>query len=127
MNHFITLEKAKQMNARYRNEKENILAENYRGQNILAICESFDRSAFDRVLSQQGCTGIRIYYGMDEQDKVHAVVVGFDINGHDILPTAAAAAIASDGEEFEGIIEEGNRCPDMCPPESPLNEDENQP
>lgn len=131
MNHFITLDKAKQMNARYRAEKENILAPGYKGQNILAVCESFDRSAFDRLLAQEDCAGIRIYYGMDDDNKIHAVVVGYDENDRDILPTtdvsASSSSNSTEEDDFEGVVEEGNRCPTLCPPESPLNEDEDQP
>lgn len=129
MSHFISLERAKQMIALYRNERENILADSAKGQNILAFSESFDRAAFERILAQPGCTGVRIYLGMDESRKVHAIVVGYDESGADILPTAATASLQSttttgENDDFEGILEEGTRCPDICPPGSDLNPDQ---
>lgn len=122
MSHFIPLEKAIEMNALYRSEKENILAEKFTGQNILAVCESFDRAAFDRLLAQPDCAGIRIYYGMDETLKVHAVIVGYNAQDQDILPSVTTSARSTE-DEFGGVVEEGNRCPDICPPASPLNVD----
>ena len=53
-NNFITLDTAVQMTTLYRQQKENILAEPFKGQNILAVCETFDRAAFDALLSEDG-------------------------------------------------------------------------
>jgi hypothetical protein len=60
---------------------------------------------------------VRIYYGMDETLSVHAILVGVDQNGNDILPIAAT------GDEEEGIIvEEGRICPPHCATDpSPLH------
>jgi hypothetical protein len=110
MSQLISLEQAIDMTTLYRAEKENILAEEYRGQNILARCETFDKSQFEDLLKQDGCTGVRIYYGMDTNLKVHAIIVGVDDSDTDLLPS---------GEEF--IIEDGVRCPEDCPPSSDLN------
>lgn len=120
MNHFITLEKAKDMTTLYRNERENLLKDMYQGQNILPICESFDRAAFDRLLSETNCAGVRIYYGLDDAMRLHAVVVGYDENDADILP-GNTSALSTNEDDFEGVVEEGSRCPDMCPPTSDLN------
>lgn len=116
MSHFISLQEALNMTTLYRAERENILDSTYRNQNILPIAESFSRGAFDSVLAQSGCAGLRIYYGMGEDLKVHALIVGMDSNGHDLLPAANAL-----NEEEELIIERGNRCPDICDSSSPLN------
>lgn len=122
MNHFISLEEAIALTSRYRNRKEGILLESERGKNVLALSETFDRAAFDQVLSQPGCTALRIYYGMKENDQVHAVIVGVNASGQDMLPQAGAALNDTESQE-EGIhiIELGQRCPDLCPEESPLN------
>ena len=117
----ISLAKAIQMTTLYRQEKENILAVPFKNQNILCKSETFDRGVFDVVLAQTGCAGLRVYYGMDEELKVHAIVVGVDSNNQDMLPPSVSgktttASLDDDGDD--GIIETGNRCPDDCPPGS---------
>ena len=113
MSQFISLQTAVTMTTRFRQERENILNSSYQNQNILPLCETFDRDVLDSVLGQEGCVGLRIYYGMMEGDQVHAIIVGVDENNEDMLPGV---------QEFN-IIEEGKRCPDDCPPPSALNED----
>lgn len=115
MNHFISLASAVSMTSRFRDYRENILKAEYQGQNILAYSESFERAAFDALLNKTETVGLRMYYGMDENLKIHAIIVGFDVNGEDILPESLTGA-------DEDIIDNGNRCPDICPPPSPLNE-----
>jgi hypothetical protein len=94
----------------FRTDKENILDSAYQNKDILPICETFNRDAFDDVLAQQDCVGIRIYLGMDKSSKIHAIIVGVDSDNKDILVT-----------DDEKIIDAGQRCPNYCPPDSPLN------
>ena len=108
--HLISLQTAIDITTRFRNEKENILIQSLRGQNILPVCETFDRSAFDTLLAQSGCQAIRVYFSMDSSLKVKLVIVGVDSSKADILTTSN-----------EKIAEEGQRCPDICPPSSSLN------
>jgi hypothetical protein len=110
MNQFISLQQAIDINSRFRANKENVLANAYKNQKILPVCESFDKSAINDLLAQSDCSGIRIYFSMGIDYKVKVTIVGFDSNEKDILPT---------NEEL--IVEEGKRCPDDCPPSSPLN------
>jgi len=110
MSHNITLQDAIDMTTRFRANKENILAQAYRGQNILVICETFTRDAFDDLLAQQDCQKIRIYFGMDSSYKIKVIAVGVDSNDDDILTSRA-----------ELISEQGLPCPPICPPSSPLN------
>lgn len=112
IDHFIPLDEAKVMTARYRAEKENILAPEYRGQNILSICETFNRGEFDFVLAQQGCVGLRVYFGMTPDLKVKVIVVGVDADSKDILPSSSAM-VAGDGGK--GVVEYGRPCPEYCP------------
>jgi hypothetical protein len=116
MSHFISLQEGIDMTSLYRTEKENILKTQYQNQNILPLSESFDRAEFDTVLGKTGCEGLRIYYGMDENLKIHAIIVGVDQEGDDMIPAESSLT-----EEDDDIIEKGNRCPDLCPSESPLN------
>ncbi len=74
------------MTARYRTEREIILAEKYRDQDISAVSETFNRDAFDALLAIEGCAGLRIYYSMDEALKVHPIIVAVNEANKDILP-----------------------------------------
>jgi len=115
--HFISLQQAVDMTSAYRAEKETILATAFQNSDILPLSETFNRAAFDALLSIENCAAIRIYYGMDENNKVHAVIVAVNDSNEDIIPESFI-------ENDESIVEEGQRCPDLCPPSSALNEDE---
>ncbi len=117
MSQLIPLQQAIDMTTLYRQEKEAILEPAFRGKNILCRSETFQRDVFDEVLAQAGCTGLRIYYGMDRDLKIHAIIVGVNEKNEDMLP---AGVSLTDGEG-SGIIEDGARCPEECPPSSPLN------
>ena len=59
----------------------------------------YDRRIFDRILKQKGCSGIRLYPGVNRGAFV-IIIVGVDKNGDDILA---------------GIIGETPwRCPPTC-------------
>ncbi|HEY0058264.1 MAG TPA: hypothetical protein VGB56_03955 [Flavisolibacter sp.] len=114
MSHFISLEEARRMTAALRKGGELILNPAHKGLNIIPTCETFDREAFDALLSQPDCVSIRIYHGMDEKLKVHTIAVGVNSKNEDILPPAEAGVKAI-------IVENGVRCPDNCPPPSSIN------
>ena len=114
-NHFISLSEAKVMTARYMANKENILKTEYQDQNILSRCETFNREAFDTLLAETGCVGLRIYFGMNESLQVRTIIVGVNAENQDLLPEEVAK---NGGGEFE-IVEYGRPCPDFCP-EVPL-------
>src|SRR4051794_32757071 len=105
VNHFITLDEAIQMTTAYRASKDAIVKEEYSESNLLAVCETFDRSAFDTLLSQEGCVSLRIYFGMNDDLKIHAIVVGVNESDEDQLPGAGS---------FK-IVEQAIRCPSNCP------------
>lgn len=112
MNHEIPLSEAVDMTKRFRQLRPVVVNPEFQDKDILATCETFDRAAFDRLLALNDCTRIRVYYGMTEDMKMHAIFVGVDSDGRDILP----------GEGSEGLImDQGDRCPTQCPPASALN------
>lgn len=114
--HAITLHYAIQLTSHFRNNRELIISPQYKGQDILPLSETFSKSDISLLLAQEGAAGLRIYYGMDSENKLHAVLVPVDINNEDILPGQSTA------KDIEGIImQEGQRCPTICPPASPLN------
>jgi hypothetical protein len=138
MAHEISLEKAAHMTARFR--KINSATD---APKNMPVCETFERDAIERILRHSKCKKLRIYYGMDEEDQVHAILVGVNDKNEDILPAgstgitamASADSVITDTEiaagtevvvvketiEYGEIIEDGQRCPTQCPPESPLN------
>ena len=116
MSQFIPLQQAIDMATLYRKEKENILAEKYKNQDILCISETIDRDIFDIMLAKPDCAKLRIYYGMDESLKVHAIIIPVNAKNEDILPSSGAAS--ADGND---VAEDSIRCPPYCPTTSPLN------
>jgi hypothetical protein len=114
------------MTSLYRQQNNPILVPNLRNMGILPICETFDRGAFDSLLAQTGCAGLRFYYGMSTDLKVHIIAVGVNDKNQDMLPdsnssSSSSAATANDLNSGNGIVEDSQRCPDICPPDSPLN------
>ncbi len=66
----------------------------------------FDRVTFDRLLSEPGCEGIRIYLGLHDpadpsvpkgQSMWTYVVIGTDAAGNDIIPPQSATTDDSGG------------------------------
>jgi len=120
--HAISLEKAILMTTMYREKREQILTPQYQGSDVLPFSETFNRDAFDQLLSTPGCAGIRIYYGMDTTMKIHAVMVAVDNSNEDLLPVSSGESLAGESTDEPVIIEEGQRCPPICPEKkSPLN------
>jgi hypothetical protein len=118
--HFIPLDQAIAMTTTYRNNREIVLSPDYRGKDILPLSETFNRAAFDKLLASTGCEGLRIYYGMDQNLQIHAVIVAVNADNQDILPPSATSTTV-EGSGDDVIVEEGQRCPPICPDPSPLN------
>ena len=118
LKHSIGLDEAIKMTKKFRATKDKIVRDEHVGKHLIPHCESFDREAIDSLLRREDCKGVRIYYGMkDENEHVHAIIVGFDAAGKDILPQADKVGDTTDPI----IVENGNPCPTDCPPTSPLN------
>jgi hypothetical protein len=66
----------------------------------------FHREAFETLLAQPGCSGIRIYRGKADAGTHHFVMVGVDGQGADM-----AAG---------GVMEKCQPCPPYCDAASPL-------
>jgi hypothetical protein len=117
MNHEISLATAVEMTTRYRSYRESILQQEYQEQDILPVCETFEKASVMAVLNQSTATHLRAYYGMDANLKVHVVLVGANEEGEDIIP------VESTESDPGTILEDAQRCPPYCPPPSPLNDD----
>lgn len=98
--HVIPLSLAAQMTKAYRDADLNI-----------TISSAYEKEAFERVLSQDGCIGIRCYFALvtqgDNQGRLTLVMVGYDKERNDMV----------DGE----LMEMGSLCPEACPAANPLN------
>jgi hypothetical protein len=129
MKHAISLTDAKKFTRNFRDKKDSILAGEFKKAKSLPNCETFERAAFDEVLAQPGCTGLRIYLAMDDELLIRMVIVGVNENNEDMLPktdglfmaAATTATTTTDPDTGGKIIEQGTRCPEVCPPSSTLN------
>lgn len=113
--HLIDLTTAAGLTTRFRSNCNSILQTQFQSQDILPFSETFNRNDMDLLLAQDNCAAVRIYYGMDTDLKLHAVLVAVNEDNEDILPST----ILNNAEDI--IVEEGQRCPIICPPQSPLN------
>lgn len=123
--HFISLEDAKKSISRLRLQKASILERSFHEKDVLPRCETFARSAIEALLKTKDCQSVRIYYGMKEDHTIHAILVGVNSKNEDILPVGTVYQERSAGVETPPpppILDEGIRCPDDCPPPSPLQE-----
>ena len=81
------------------------------------LSESFEISAVQKLLATEGAAFLRVYYGMKENEEVDVILVAVNAEGEDILPSATAV---SSSPEEPVILEDGFRCPEFCPGDSPL-------
>ncbi len=114
----ISLQQGIKMTSLYRSQKEQILAQAFQGKKILATCETFSRKSISDLLAKPGCEKLRIYYGMGDEFKVHAILVAVNNADEDILPSADSI-ISSEADPY--LWNDSRRCPDDCPPTSSLN------
>jgi hypothetical protein len=114
---FISLQEAIEMTTRYRQNKAAVINPTYSGNNILAICDTFNKAAIETLLAKPGCTAIRLYYGMNAELQVRPILVAVNKDDEDMLPPNTAG-ITTTGED---IVDDTLRCPPFCPPPSALN------
>jgi len=122
LKHSVSQDQVKKLTSHYEKKKDSILKKKFHGKAILPTCETFDRRAFDQLLSQDGCVGIRIYFGMDEESNVKLIVVGVNEKDHDMVGSnSKMKAIKSDDKTEESVFAFSNalRCPPYCPPPPP--------
>jgi hypothetical protein len=77
-NHRISLEAAAAQTRRYRESAGPAAAKG----------GAFRREAFDEILKQPGCTGIRFYYGVDDKGERSLVLVGVGSDDNDMVKGA---------------------------------------
>ena len=91
----ITLELGADMTAEYRDLNPNERKAHFYGKDIL-----------NDLLDQEGCMGIRIYFGIDSDGNKELVLVGADANENDMT---------------ELVVDISSPCPNLCDKNSPLN------
>lgn len=95
--HSITLQEAAELTRLYR--------ENAGSGAILG--GFFGKTALQNILNQEGCVGIRYYYGLDSEGVSHPVLVGTDAQENDLV---------------DGLLaERDGPCPPICGDANPLN------
>ncbi len=95
--HAITVDQAVKFIGNFRNKP---VAPNTKGA-------YFGRNIFDKILSQNGCVGIRYYYAATDSGVPTIVLVGVDSTGND---------------QMNGILGEMTYpCPPWCAPTNALN------
>lgn len=100
MQHQISLQEAIDMTSRY---QADIPAG-------MVNSETFNKESVSALLSQPGCVSLRVYYGKQKDGTIHAILVGVDEQGADMIQPSNL------------LLEEGARCPPICPTaSSPLN------
>jgi hypothetical protein len=113
--HEITKEQARDLIVCYQENRINIENGRFTGQDILPNAETFNADAINAVLQQDGCMGIRFYYGMDNTNKVMLVATGVDREGNDL-----DLAIGQDLNPR--LMQTAQRCPFTCPEPSQINQ-----
>lgn len=116
--HLIPVTTAAGLISSFGSVKEDMLVNSYQNSGTLPVCETFDRDAFDIILGDTNCTGVRIYLGIDDTSKVRLVIVGVNSSDEDIVIPDDHPSNTTD---VDCVIENGTRCPTTCPPSSVLN------
>jgi hypothetical protein len=70
------------------------------------LAGAFGKDAISKIIDQNNCTGLRIYYALTDNGLKNFVLCGVDNNGDDLY----------DGE----LAEYCYTCPPICPKGSPL-------
>lgn len=91
----ISLDSASAMTAAYRSANRDGILAHFFGKDIL-----------EELLAQEGCMGIRMYYGIDEEGVQQLVIVGADANENDML---------------EKVADLSSPCPTLCGNPNKLN------
>jgi hypothetical protein len=74
-NHIITLEEAKAMTSAFQSAPE------FEGK---TVASDITTSAYQEVINQPGCVGIRTYFAIKESGELSIVVVGIDESGFEL-------------------------------------------
>ena len=120
----ISSDKLKKLKSDYAQKKNSILKESYQATDTLPTFEIFDRASLEQILALEGCIGVRMYYGMDENMEVQLIAVGVDENGKDIQSTSNSVDKTNVDDSFMAFSSLLRCPPDCTPPPPPPPPDE---
>ncbi|QCR24841.1 hypothetical protein [Pontibacter sp. SGAir0037] len=95
----IPLQEAAAWTANYRKKQDTLAAEAEKPKKYVKA-HMFGREWIEKILQQENCVGIRMYYALDEVGTQQLILVGVDENGTDM----------EDGE----IVDRSALCPPTC-------------
>ncbi len=95
--HSISLEEAVKLTRNYRE---------HAGKDAVKA-EYFGKDAVNKIIAQNDCVGMRIYYGETEKGKIELILVGVNSEGKDFA--------------YGNLAEKSLPCPPYCDPDSPLS------
>lgn len=109
MDNLISYDAAKEMIMRYRENYGNVEVPEFK--NALPLSETFNVSAFRKLIDQPGCVKVRAYYAMKANKQVCIVIVAVNEQDQDMVGLLR-------GGETDIIIEDSLICPPDCSPSS---------
>ncbi|MBS1598922.1 MAG: hypothetical protein JST75_11920 [Bacteroidetes bacterium] len=129
--HIIKIEEARKYAAKYRTYDTGTNKQLDRRTGIGGLdfgrAEAFNRDAIIVLLNQKDslgnpAAGVRVYYGVDEGDRVKLILVPYDSKGNDIIHTLVKESavkipgISNANAFWDGgqAIDNGQRCPTVC-------------
>lgn len=75
------------------------------------LAHYFGFEIIQKILGQEGCVGIRIYYALDDNGEKKLLLVGVDSKGENLLPLEGGRT-SDDGDV---VADYSYPCPDYCP------------
>ena len=75
----------------------------------------FGCNVISKILQQEGCTGLRIYYALNDKHEKEILILGVNDKGVNMLP---ASGVLGDGGNT--IADISYPCPPTCPPDGDL-------
>ncbi len=91
-------------------------AQNHRTTNPSGLrSHYFGRDILDQILRQPGCTGVRVYYALNDKQEKVLLIVGTDAKGNPQLPASPGTAPGDNA-----ILDFSWPCPPFCPPGTDL-------
>ena len=137
--HAISIKVAAELTANFRAgiDSLNSKCPQFKDSLQFGYSEAFNADTYRILLQQKDSTGapaagVRIYYGRGKTGLIQMVLVPYDRFGNDILhhlvstdehPVPGVTPAKTESLTVDGAqaMEEGQHCPTICPPTSPLN------
>ncbi len=122
INHYISISDAHDLIARFKTNRPSIIRGDFVNADPFTVSQTFNDEAVLDLLGQEGCIGLRAYFGMydsetsdDKKGKIVLVLCGVDEDGNDLN---LAVTSTSTGQI---ILEDGQPCPPICSAPSKIN------